>query len=166
MATKGDISDLDEFIYGGEPIVPQLNGFSRRRKSGVVSSNTSGGLTRQRKKFYNQPYLVDCTYYLHSPSMQDFIKIFFERNEGKKFVAWLRADRAVLDSHVVQVVSDWEDSYASAVDGMLSVTLEVVSVRDAWLDDTLFDLYQLSGDDVINTTEGMEEIVRAMPEDS
>lgn len=164
MATKGDISDLDEFIFGGEPILPLLNGFSRVRVSGVVQSDVEGGLTRQRKKFYNQPYQANVSYDLATPAMQDFIKMFFERNEGKKFVAWLRADRPILEPYVVQVVSDWEDVYASAIDGTLSVTMEIVSVRDTALDDVVFPLYQLYGNDFQTYLDAFKPIVQAMPE--
>ena len=165
MATKGDISGLDEFIYGGQPFVPMVNGFARRRKSGVTRSNVAGGLTRQRKKFYNQPYLADVTYFLETEGQQDFIKLFFERNEGKRFIAYLRADRPILEPYVVQVVSECEDSYASAVDGLLTVTLEIVSVRDKELDDYLFDLYQQVGDELTAYDDGFEQIVQAMPEE-
>ena len=163
MATKGDISDLDEFKFGGEPILPLLNGFSRHRVSGVVQSDTNGGLTRQNKKFYNQPYLADVSYDLPTPVMQDFIKVFFERNEGKKFVAWLRADRPLLEPYVVQVVSDWNDDYASAIDGTTSFTLEIASVRDTALDDLLFELYQSYGEDYMSYLDAFRPIVEAMP---
>ena len=54
MATKGDISDLDVLMYGGVPLKPLRDSFTRRRTSGVTQSEMEGGLTRQRKKFYNQ----------------------------------------------------------------------------------------------------------------
>lgn len=165
MATKGDVSDLDEFIYGGEPVRPMLSGFARRRVSGISQSSAGGGLTRQRKKFYNQPYTVDATYRLDTVQMQDYVKIFFERNEGKRFIAYLRADRPLEDAYVVQVVSDWEDAYASAVDGTMTVTLEVVSCRDRELDAALFPLYQAGGDDVGEYVDGFRQIVLAIPEE-
>jgi len=165
MATKGDISGLDELIFGGEPLIPLVDSFSRRRKTGIVQSNVEGGLTRQRKKFYNQPYLADVTYRLETEQAQDFIKLFFERNEGKRFVAHLRADRPILEPYVVQVVSDWNDSYASAVDGDLVVTLEIVSVRNTALDDYLFVMYQALGSDFYDYNLGLKYIVEAMPEE-
>ena len=164
MATKGDISDLDQFIYGGLPIVPMVGGFSRRRTSGIVRSSSAGGLSQQRKKFYGNAYTADVTYFL-TLGMQDFIKTFFERNEGKRFVAYLAADRPIVEPYVVQVVSDWEDSYASAADGALTVTLEIVSVRDPELDDYLFAMYQSLGDDFYEYNEGLKSIVLAMPEE-
>lgn len=163
MAVKGDVSDLDEFVFGGEPIVPMVGSFSRRRRSGVVRSDTQGGLTRQRKKYYGQTYLADVNYYLDTPAMQDYIKTFFERNEGKRFVAHLTADRPIVEPYVVQVVSDWEDTYASAVDGLLTVTLEIVSVRCPELDDFLFTQYQCNGDDTCDVLTGIIDLVEGAP---
>ncbi len=163
MATKGDISDLDELIYGGEPLIPLLSGFSRRRTSGIVQSDVRGGLTRQRKKFYNQAYTAEATYRLDTPGMQDFIKSFFERNEGSRFVAYLRADRPILEPYVVQVISDWEDDYASALDATMTVTLEIVSVREPGLDDLIFPMYKELGDDMYDVLIGLGGIVKAIP---
>lgn len=163
MATKGDISTLDVLQYGGVPLVPLVGSFNRFRKSGVIRSDVQGGLTRQRKKFYNQPYLADVTYRLDSPSMQDYIKIFFEENEGKKFIAYLTADRPIVEPYVVQVVSDWTDSYASAVDGDTTFTLEIQSVRCPELDEYLKCMYQTLGDDLCAYMEGLKYIVKAMP---
>lgn len=33
MATKGDISDLEPLVYGGQPVVPLVEGFTRTRQS-------------------------------------------------------------------------------------------------------------------------------------
>ena len=163
MATKGDISGLDVLMYGGVPLVPLVDSFTRVRKTGVVASDTQGGLTRQRKKFYNQPYLAEVTYRLETVGMQDFIKVFFERNEGKKFIAHLSADRPITEPYVVQVVGDWGDAYASAVDGDVTFTLEIQSVRDQDLDDYLFFMYQAYGDDFVPYMDGLKYIVKAMP---
>lgn len=163
MATKGDVSGLDELIYGGEPLVPLTGGFSRRRTVGAIQSDVNGGLTRQRKKFYNQSYTADVTYYLGTPEQQDFMKIFFERNEGKPFIAYLRADRPILEPYVVQVLGEWEDNYVSAVDATITFVLEIVSARDRELDDALFPLYQATGDNISEAITGIERIVLAMP---
>lgn len=164
MATKGDISDLDELKFGGEYLVPLLNGFSRRRTSGIVQSDVRGGQTRQRKKFYNQSYTADATYRLDTPAHQDFIKVFFERNEGKQFVAYLRADRPILEPYVVQVVSNWEDDYVSAADATMTVTLEIFSARCVELDDFIFPMYQELGVDLYDVLIGFGSIVGAMPD--
>lgn len=164
MATKGDISGLDVLLFGDVPMVPLVDSFTRVRRSGVVQSDTQGGLTRQRKKFYNQPYTASVTYRLETVEQQDFIKIFFERNEGKKFIAYLSADRPITEPYVVQVVSDWSDPFASGVDGDTTVTLEIVSVRDSELDDILFPIYQQYGADYIDMIDGFEYYVKAMTE--
>lgn len=166
MATKGDISGLDVLMYGGKPLLPLVDSFSRVRKSGIVQSDVQGGLTRQRKKLYNQPYLATVVYRLDTVEKQDFIKVFFERNEGKKFIATLAADRPIHEPYVVQVVSDWEDVFASAVDGDVSLTLEVVSVRNPELDNLLFEMYQFYGDDYVDMLNGFEYYVKAMPKDT
>jgi len=165
MATKGDISGLDVFMYGGVPLLPLVDSFTRVKKVGTITSDVQGGLTRQRKKFYNQPYLAEVTYRLETVGMQDFIKVFFERNEGKKFVAYLSADRPITEPYVVQVVGGWQDPFASAVDGDTTFTLEIQSVRDQDLDDYLFELYQEYGDDFIEYFDGLKYIVKAMPEE-
>jgi hypothetical protein len=97
--------------------------------------------------------------------MQDFIKVFFERNEGKKFVAYLSADRPITEPYVVQVVGGWQDPFASAVDGDTTFTLEIQSVRDQDLDDYLFLMYQQYGDDFPDYMDGLKYIVKAMPEE-
>lgn len=163
MATKGDISGLDVFLYGGAPLIPLVDSFSRVKKQGTITSDVQGGLTRQRKKFYNQPYLAEVTYRLETVGMQDFIKLFFERNEGKKFIAHLSADRPITEPYVVQVVGDWNDPFASAVDGDTTFTLEIQSVRDQALDDYLFYMYQGLGDDFVAYMDGLKYIVKAMP---
>jgi len=166
MATKGDISGLDHLIFGGSPMLPLVDSFTRVRKTGIVQSDVQGGLTRQRKKFYNQPYLADVTYRLETTQQQDFMKIFFDRNEGKKFIAYLSADRPITEPYVVQVVSDWGDAYASAVDGDVTLTLEIVSVRrDEELDEYLFLMYQALGSDFVPYMDGLKYVVKAMPEE-
>ncbi len=49
MATKGDVSGLDVLMFGGEPLIPMLSGLRTSRRSGVVQSESSGGMVRQRK---------------------------------------------------------------------------------------------------------------------
>jgi len=163
MATKGDISGLDELLFNGEYLVPMVSGFSRRRRTGIVQSNVQGGVTRQRKKFYNQPYVAQATYDLETDQAQDFIKLFFERNEGKYFIAHLSADRPIVEPYVVQVVSDWEDNYVSQIDGSMTVTLEIISVRDTALDDYLFTMYQSLGE-LSQYNDELKQVVLAMPE--
>lgn len=164
MATKGDISDLDVLVFGKQPLIPLVSGFSRNRRSGVVQSSAAGGATRQRKKFYGTVYEARAKFYLETPAQQAFIKQFFERNEGKRFICHLAADRPVVEPYVVQVISEWNDSYVSAVDGELSVTLEIFSVRtDPCLDDFLYEMYQCLGDDVYCVLKGITEVVEELP---
>ena len=91
MATKGDISDLETLVYGGKPVVPLVEGFTRTRQGGVVRSDVSGGASRQRKKYYGTTHLAQATFYLRSPAMQDYIQMFINANEGKRWVCHLSA---------------------------------------------------------------------------
>jgi hypothetical protein len=145
MATKGDISDLDVLIFGGKPKIPQLSGYNFAKRSGVIQSDAEGGLTRQRKKFYGNTYLANVTFSLNSLAEQDLLRIFFERNEGKRFVCYLRMDRPLIEPYVVQVVSEWQESLLSKRISILQVTLEVVSARCPDLDELMFTLYQCQG---------------------
>lgn len=163
MATKGDVSDLDVLNYGGKPMIPMIQGFRRSRASGVVQSNVQGGLTRQRKKFYNNAYRVTAKFFLETVAQQDYIKVFFERNEGKPFICHCSADRPIVEPYVVQVVSEWDDTYVSQRDGELSVDMEIVSVRSPCLDDFLFDMYQCTGDDLYRWLTGINNIVKSAP---
>lgn len=163
MATKGDISDLDVLLFGGEPMIPLVDGFSRYRKSGIVSSDVDGGTTRQRKKYFNNPHIATASFMLETPAEQDFIQIFFERNEGKYFVCHLAADRPLIEPYVVQVISDWSNDYVSMVDGQLTVTLEIVSARDTILDGFMFDMYQNVGSDLYDMLNVFKEIAIGMP---
>lgn len=148
MATKGDISNLDTLMFGGKPMVPLISGFSRSRRTGLVQNTVEAGRTRQRKKFYGNCYQAQATFYFETKQEQDFIKIFFERNEGKTFVCHLSADRPIVEPYTVRIISEWEDDFVSQKDGTMTVTLEIDSVRNSTLDDTLFELYQTNGNNV------------------
>jgi hypothetical protein len=164
MATKGDISDLDHLIYGGKPIVPQVavGGYSRTKNSGVVRSDTTGGATRQRKKYFGNVHVADVVFYFDTPSQQDFIEMFVERNEGKKWVCNLMADRPIVEPYVVQTVSEWSYSDINAQESTMSITLEIFSVREPVLDDFMFTLYGTIGDDSpdwINAWQLVNEVI-------
>lgn len=163
MATKGDISGLDILQYGGKPMIPLVSGFSRNRRSGIVQSEVAGGRTRQRKKFYGNPYVAEATFFIQTPQQQDFLKIFFERNEGKTFVCNLSADRPIVEPYTVRVISDWQDTYVSAKDGQFTVTLEIDSVRCPELDTFLNAMYSCQGDDTYDILPIATEGVRALP---
>lgn len=164
MATKGDISDLDVLKFGGKPLVPLVSGFNRIRRSGVIRSDVAGGTTRQRKKYFNMPHVADVTFYLRSTAAQDYIQLFINKNEGKKFICHLAADRPIVEPYVVQAVNEWQHVEVSAVDGTVTCQFEIFSVRDECLDQFMFDLYPCMGDDLYCIINGMGEIVERMPE--
>jgi len=163
MALKGDTSGLDELVYQGKPMTPLLDGFSGARRSGVVRSELPGGLTRQRKKYYNQPIVKNASFFLEDCAQQDFFMMFALRNEGKPFICHLRSGRPIIEPHVVQVVSDWDESYASMVDGRFDVQLEIIEVRDTCLDEFLFPMYQCLGSDMKAVLQGIIDIAKKAP---
>lgn len=163
MATKGDISDLDVLMFGGKPLVPLVAGFSRIRRSGVINSEVSGGTTRQRKKYFNMPHVASVSFYLGSTSAQDFIQAFINRNEGKKFICHLSADRPIVEPYVVQAVGEWEHSDVSAVEGTVTCEFEIFSTADKCLDDFVYHSYSCMGTDTYCIITGMSDIVNKMP---
>lgn len=148
MATKGDISDLETLVYGGKPVVPLVEGFTRTRQGGVVRSDVSGGASRQRKKYYGTTHLAQATFYLRSPAMQDYIQMFINANEGKRWVCHLSADRPLVEPYVVQALTDWNHVEVNALRGTVTVQLEIFSARDECLDGIVYPLYQCIGDDL------------------
>lgn len=164
MATKGDISDLEVLKFGGKPIVPQVaqGGFERTRNSGVVFSNTGGGASRQRKKYFNNTHIAEVTFYLETAQQQDYMELFTVMNEGKKFICYLSADRPVVEPYVVQIISDVNFSDTNAKDSLVSMTLEIFPARDPVLDEFLYDFYQ-NFSDLNSYLNGFEQIVRNMP---
>lgn len=163
MALKGDTTGLDTLLWGGEPWIPLLSGFSGSRRTGVRQSTFEGGKTRQRKKFYNQPRVKEATFYAESQAQQDYFMSFSERNEGKPFICHLHGSRPIVEPCVVQVISDWEEDLTSSIDGEFTVTLEITHVRDQCLDDFLFPMYQCVGDDIYCVLSGIVELALKAP---
>lgn len=167
MATKGDISDLDVLQFGGKPMIPQVaqGGFSRTRKSGVVRTDSAGGASRQRKKYFGTTHIAEVTFYLETAQQQDYMELFSVENEGKKFICHLSADRPLVEPYVVQIISDINFSETNAKDGIATMTLEIFPARDQVLDDWLYNYYQILGSDLSGYLLGFGEIVKAMPND-
>lgn len=167
MATKGDISDLDVLQFGGVPIVPQIaqGGFERTRNSGVIRSNTMGGASRQRKKYFNGTHIASVTFYLETAQEQDYMELFINRNEGKRFICHLAADRPIVEPYVVQFNDEVTFSDVNAKDAIATTTLEIFPARDPVLDDYLYELYQSIGGTVGAYVSGFKDIVKAMPYD-
>lgn len=164
MAIKGDVTGLDELIFKGEPMIPLVDDYSGYRRSGVVRSSMDGGLTRQRKKTYNNPLVYSVSFYLDTPQHQDYFAMFALRNEGKKFICHLRGSRPIVEPFVVQVISDWEEVLATAVDGRYQMEMEIIDVRDTCLDDFLFPMYQCAGEDLYDILDGIIDIAERVPE--
>lgn len=148
MATKGDISDLNVLFYGGQPMVPLVEGFTRSRQSGVVRSDVAGGASRQRKKYFGTTHIASATFYLRSPAQMDYIQLFINNNEGKRWICHLAADRPLVEPYVVQALTDWNHVEVNALRGTVTVQLEIFSARDECLDETLGVLYPCIGDDI------------------
>lgn len=167
MAISGDITGLDVLQFGGKPIVPQvaIGGFERTRKSGVVYSDSPGGASRQRKKYYGTTHVAEVTFYLETAQQQDYMELFVNNNEGKKFICHLAADRPLVEPYVVQMLNDVKFSSVNAKDAVATVTLEIFSSRDKTLDDFLYLQYQYLGSNFYPWLIGYREIVEAMPRD-
>lgn len=165
MATKGDISGLDVLMFGGEPMIPQVaqGDFSRYKQSGVVRSDTSGGASRQRRKYFGTTHIVEVTFYLETQAEQDFFEMFVERNQGKRFICHLSADRPIVEPYVVQIISEVNYPNSNAKDGIASMTMEIYSVRDREADTLLFGLYQTMGVEVMALFVYLHDIVELMP---
>lgn len=163
MAVKGDVTGLDELIYQGEPMIPLVDGFGGSRRSGVIQSSMNGGLTRQRKKYYNNPLVKSVSFYLETQQQQDFFSLFGFRNEGKPFICHVRGSRPIVEPHVVQIISDWEEVLATAVDGMYEMEMEIVDVRDPCLEEFLFPMYQCAGDDLYSVLKGIIQVAEEVP---
>ena len=163
MATKGDISDLDTLMFGGKPMIPLVSGFGRARVPGTIESTNPGGATRQRRKYHGSVYTAKASFYLRDAFMQDYVKSFFQFNEGKKFICHLSADRPIVEPYVVQVVGEWNDEYVSAIDGKLTVNIEIFPARDIELDEFLNGVYPVAGDEIGNWLLGFKKIVLEMP---
>ena len=166
MATKGDISDLKTLTFGGKPMVPSVavGGYSRTKGSGVINSNTTGGATRQRKKYYGNVHVVEATFYMDTSAQHDYMEIFINQNEGKKWICHLTADRPIVEPYVVQTVSEWQFSDINSSEATLTVTLEVFSVRDPALDAFLMVMYESQvGDDISEWVVAMNSLSGVIP---
>lgn len=166
MATKGDISDLEVLQFGGKPMIPQVaqGGFSRTRKSGVVRSDSAGGASRQRKKYFGTTHIADVTFYLETAQQQDYMELFTVMNEGKRFICHLVADRPLVEPYVVQITSEVNYSEVNAKESIATMTLEIFPARDPVLDEWLYDFYQ-NFSDLNSYLNGFKQIVKAMPND-
>lgn len=164
MAIKGDVTGLEELVFGGEPMVPLVDGFSGARRSGIVQSNMTGGLTRQRKRFYNNPIVKSVSFFLETPQAQDYFSMFGYRNEGKKFICHVRGSRPIVEPHVVQIISEWEEVLATAVDGRYELEMEIIDVRNPCLDEFLLPMYQCTGIDLCDILSGIIDVADRTPE--
>lgn len=163
MAIKGDVTGLDVLMFGQKPLVPLNSGFSRTRDSGVARSSSPGGASRLRKKYYGTTHLVNATFYLDSPAKQDFIQRFINRNEGKRFICHLAADRPIVEPYVVQAVSEWSHDDVSAIYGNVTVQLEVYSTSEPCLDEWFYNMYQCYGDDLCREVNLLNDLATGWP---
>ncbi len=150
--------------FEGEPIIPQVLGFSRVRKSGVIQNEASAGTRRQRKKFFNMPHEAEVSFYLGSPAMIDYMQTFINLTEGDEFICYLAADRPIIEPYLVQAVSEWSFPEVNALESTVTCVLEILTERETFLDQFLSDFYTTRGEDTTDILLGLTEIVEAMPE--
>ncbi len=163
MATKGDITGLDVLTFGGEPMIPLAVDYSRSKQSGVVRSDTAGGAMRQRRKYFGTTHIAEVSFYLETQAHQDYFELFVERNQGKRFICHLQADRPIVEPYVVQIISEVNYSDVTAKDSNATMTMEIYSVRDREADDLLFNLYQSVGVEVMGLFLYLHDIVELIP---
>ena len=129
MPLKGDVSNLDRFQYGGKPVLPERNSYSVKLRGGVVSSDISGGLSRQQVQFTNSPYQVSVNYVCLDQAKASWIANFIDIRRGKKFIATLLVGGVNLDEFVVQVIG--QPSFkTTGINGSVSLTLQVEPAVD------------------------------------
>jgi hypothetical protein len=163
MGIKGDVTGLKTLVFGGEPWIPTIQGYSGHSKSGVAVSSVGYGASRMRRKYRGNVGIRQANFYMETPAHQDYMMWFISQNEGKKFICHLSYDRPIVEPYVVQVIDDWDLSDLNAIDGELNVTLEIFGTRDQCLDDFIGPMYECVGSDLYCILDGMKSIVKAMP---
>lgn len=128
MALQGDTSDLDEFVYGGQPILPEKDSYRVSTPYGVVTSDTAGGLLKSQLQFFNEPYTVNVNYIAVDQFKISYIENFLLRNAGQKFIATLLIG-GVLEEFVVQYLGQPQISQ-TGFNGNVSLTLQVEPAVD------------------------------------
>lgn len=162
MALKGDTSGLDT-LHFGEPIIPRANSFTGNRKNTVVTSSSTFGFSKQRRKYKGNVGLYNAVFLLDTPAMIDYFRVFIERNIGKKFICHLSYDRPCVEPYVVQAVSDYVESDITSQFLEVSVTLEIYGTRAECLDVWLFDHYTCLGNDFYQTLYLSDKAIKKLP---
>lgn len=160
MALRGDTSDLDRLVYGGKPVLPERDSYSVRLRGGVVSSDISGGLTKQMVQFTNAPYSVSVNYKGLDQGKATWLSNFFDKRRGERFIATLLIGGTELEEFVVQQISD-ATFKTSGINGSISLTLQVEPAVDNCFIDWADWAYQCSAPQewcqiFNNTKEGVE----------
>lgn len=144
MATVGDISDLDELLFGGNPFLPDAGSYSVSIQGGVISSTGQGGLSKQQLQFYNSPYSVKVSYSGTQFEM-GYLENFFNKNRGQRFVAHLDIGGTGIEPFVVQVTNRPSVS-KTGFTGSVSITYEVEPATDKCYQESMLELAVCIGD--------------------
>ncbi|AZU97857.1 hypothetical protein [Vibrio phage LP.2] len=163
MATTGDVSDLDELIYGGSPVLPEQNSYSVSIPGGVVRSDVDGGLPKSQLQFFNKPYTASVTYIGLDGFKIAYIENFFERNRGQKFIAYFLISSGEVEPFVCQFVG--EPSFSkTGFNGSVQVSYEVQPGIDRCYQQSILALGQcLTGGQIVSIGTLLNEAIEAKP---
>ncbi len=155
---------METLIFNNEPLVPLVSGFTRSRNSGVIQNEANAGTRRQRKKYFDSPHLASVSFYLDSPELVDYFTTFIRDNEGEMFNCYLAADRPIVETYLVQAISEWQFTTVDRETTIVSCQLEISSFKIPVLDHFLNAMYSTRGEDVYEIVKRLVEIVEVMPE--
>lgn len=130
--------DLPKLMYGGVMVRPVRDSYSLRQAYGVTKSDVSGTLSRLVRTSFNGPSVVPCTIHLRDEGMMQWWDVFYEyalAQGSKPFIAELLVNGLIKD-HVCQIVEQPSIS-TPGWKADVSLTLEVVQVRDRCMDMSL-----------------------------
>ena len=94
----------------------------------------------------------------------DYIRLFINNNEGKRWICHLSADRPLVEPYVVQALTDWNHVEVNALRGTVTVQLEIFSARNPCADEFLSAVYPCIGDDICEYLELFGTITEGWPE--
>lgn len=145
MAITGDVSDLDEMLWNGEPYLPQRDSYSVELPSGVVGTSFGGGLDKLQLQFVNAPYYVSVTYTAYDGFQAAYLEYFLKKNRGQKFVAWLLISGVEPEQFVVQYTEDNPQISKTGYTASVTITLQVEPSVDRDFEDFIFTFGQQAG---------------------
>lgn len=162
MAVIGDTSDLDEFIYGGRPILPEKDSYSESILGGVVASDSAGGSVKQQLQYVGGAATRKVTYILLSGFKSDYVSKFLTKNRGQKFIAYLLGDSGI-EPFVVQYLDENPSVSKTGFNGSVSLTLQVEPANDRCYDEWLLWNLACYGDELGCVMKNTGDAIKVLP---